>query len=348
MNQLNQITWMADFEVESHVCLTKENKILKFNDPLGKYCVELRNGSIKLGGPKPSIFASVIFKSNSDGLNADVKLLKREASIYLKEFLATLCLVTKTKLEIINCERIIDWRPGIEMRLIHQFKTFPATDLPEPALSIAHIKSAEFLSDRENSAKLEKAVRWFWRGINSLYFEDQFQCFWFSLEILAAHLKPSEKVPDKCAKCRSPLYCDRCNEIPTHMPYNKQAIEHILRQPRHGSPNEVTIQQLFEIRNRLMHGDFIEEIEKSLNIKMQFMIDNLGNFVWSVIVSTLKIETKAGEDSLELLQPSTLAHGEVIFSVKGEIGTPVGGDIQNPDPSQYMGIQLEMEILEPK
>jgi hypothetical protein len=61
---------------------------------------------------------------------------------------------------------MINWRPGIQDRLVHQFQIFPNAKLPEPALSSSHIRSAKFLAGREHSEDLEKAVRWFRRGIN--------------------------------------------------------------------------------------------------------------------------------------------------------------------------------------
>lgn len=330
--------WMVEFEIESHVCVEQGSGSLKYEDPAKQYSVEIRNSP---NLEKTSFLTSVIFESLLDDDSGNEKKIRDKASVYLKEFLSTLSLVTKSKLEVKACLRIVDWRIGIKNRKVHQFKNFPNPDIPFDVISPEHIRSVQFLASRHRYKKVENAVRWFSKGINADYYDEQFQCFWFALEILASHIKPKKKVHDRCVKCSEPLFCKKCNEAPTHRPFNKQAIEILLRTKKYGNPDEITIQQLFEIRNRLMHGDFIEEIESELKISMKNMIDHLGNFIWSWLISTFKFP-QAQNESLLLMQPNTFSNYHLTAHVFAKIEA---GDPLNPDPRNFTGVQIDMKTV---
>jgi hypothetical protein len=100
--EVERIIWKADVEVERHLSIVDEEKTLTFSDPQTRFTKNLRNGKSSPGQEKPSFFASVIFHSSQSVLSADGKRLKAEATIFLKEFLATLSLVSKSKREIMR------------------------------------------------------------------------------------------------------------------------------------------------------------------------------------------------------------------------------------------------------
>ncbi len=334
--------WMVEFEVESEVSLADGYPSVTFNDPRKRYSIQLRDFRRDPGQHRPSILANVIFESDLDGKIENLKKIKEMGTIFLKEFLATLSLVTKLKHEIIECRKVVDWRLGLPERLVQVYKTFPIADIPIPGLTDKSIESAEYFAQREISPKIENAVRWFWRGANCTHLDDQFQCFWFSLETLSSHLKPKDKVPSPCPKCKGALFCQQCNEAPLHKPFPKQAIESLLKKNYAKKPDQKTIEQLFEIRNRLMHGEFIEEIESDLKISMQNINDHLGNFIWVGIVSAFKYSQES-KVTLDLFDPSTFSKFQEVAGVTAILGNGAL-DPLNLDPTKVPNVQLERVV----
>ena len=113
--------------------------------------------------------------------------------------------------------------------------------------------------------------------------DDQFVNFWFALEIVAEFQKSTDKVPDKCPKCQSPLYCKSCKTHPVHRPYARQAIRALLK-AADKECDEATIERLVKTRNSLMHGSTLKEIEDSLPQPHEQIVDVLGRLLWKALI----------------------------------------------------------------
>jgi hypothetical protein len=75
--------------------------------------------------------------------------------------------------------------------------------------------------------RLRRAMKWFANGVSTRFYDDQFVYFWLVVELIAQNAKDPTPVPDKCPKCQGPLFCETCKTVPTHRPYQKQAIEQL-------------------------------------------------------------------------------------------------------------------------
>jgi hypothetical protein len=172
--------------------------------------------------------------------------------------------------------------------------------------------------------------------------EDQFQLFWFVIELIAVSKKEPELVADKCQKCREELYCEACNEISKHRPFEKQAIEILLN--KSGLPQQL-IDDLFYVRNNLMHGEPREKIEakvKSREPSFEFhqIVDWIGKVAWTVILNAFV--KPPGEHQPLFLQVSTYVNWK--RSVTAHIIIGVGGDPNNP---KIEGLHLPTISLTP-
>lgn len=196
--------WLADFEVESHLSVSNEGEKLIFNHPDGLYEIHIRNSTKTTVDDFPLLSVQVIFEAE------DISQTKDISKQYLELFLNSLAFVTNHKFTTHNLLRIVDWTPGLEMRECYQFKSFKEVDGPSPFLEIAYLDTLRVLLKGNISQSLQRALKWFSRGISSTSIDDQFQCFWFVIELLADALKPNDKIPDKCPKCQKALFCNNC------------------------------------------------------------------------------------------------------------------------------------------
>jgi hypothetical protein len=146
-------------------------------------------------------------------------------------------------------------------------KHLAPVDEPIGALTSGLIATVRMLHEWESTAVLPRALRWYSSGVRSQFAEDQFQFFWFVIELFAASSKERGKVTDKCQRCGGDLACQDCNRVSTHRPFGKQLIEQILE--RIGvSADQIT--ELFYIRNSLL-------TEKRKNASKQRFRRNLPN-----------------------------------------------------------------------
>jgi hypothetical protein len=195
---------------------------------------------------------------------------------------------------------------------------FPGDERPYPAIDKPLIETIEFLLSGKISGRLRQALKWFSHGVSARYLDEQFQCFWFVLEILSQEVKPTEKVNDACPFCREPLYCQKCDINPTHKPYPKQAIEHLFSLIVKGDSGKA-----FEIsnkfRNSLMHGESIESVEKQLSTKLPTQIDVLGKIAWYAILNILRNSLPATEEKIRLHLIKTNTYCEYEMHVKMDV-----------------------------
>src|SRR3954452_11529269 len=157
----------------------------------------ISNLSIEPGTDRPLLSIQIVISALDIAAAEDVGRPK------LLTYLDMLTFVTNLKFEIHKLVRIIDWTQGPQQRQCMQYQPFPGHGLPLPVLSNAVFKSVEVLEEAEISDRLRRVLRWFARGVRSAYPDDQFQYFWFVLELLAQIDKSPVRVSDLCAQCKT-------------------------------------------------------------------------------------------------------------------------------------------------
>lgn len=313
--------FLVEYELKSIGTFDGAEK-LEFSHPEKAATITLREKRVDLNDEYAVLSAYVVLDASSLEGAAD------ESEGLLSEFVHAMKLATSLDLRIDKKLKVIEWEHGLAERKFLFLEKFVGDNRPYRLLSQNLVETAEVLTSDQIPPALRRAIRWFSLAISANYMDEQFQCFWFVLEILAQHVKTADKVPDACAKCRHPLYCEKCKEHTTHRPYPKQAIQFVFSKVISDKPNEA-FDLCNDVRNRLMHGDSLEEIEGTKGIEFQKIVDNLGHAAWRALRTVLSVEiAKAGNTArLELLQTNTFCPMVGIAHVKGVYTSP---DPANP------------------
>lgn len=302
--------YLVEYEVLSHAILETSIELLTFHHSAKTLTIEIKNQETTSDSYEAILSAYVILESES------FESAEKDSRDNLKEFIDLLTLSTNMHFSLGNMLRMADWSSGITERKGIIFKNFPGDDRPYPILDEALLETVEILASSNITGRLKRAIRWFSNGVASTYLDDKFQCFWFVVEILSQEAKPTEKVNDACPRCRSDLYCPKCDTFPTHKPYPKQAIEHLFLSVVKENGAYV-FSLLNKFRNALMHGDSIEEIENELNLKFSNQVDALGKIAWISILNIIKrtIPQSIGKNRLGLIDTNTYCEHEMLLRI---------------------------------
>ena len=270
---MENMKFLAEYELHSHACLENTLENIYLNHPNDLYQVELREKSVKPGDEYSLLTAYVTFEAPS------IEDAKHICEEHIKEYVDLLTFGTNITIKVGYLLKIADWGLGVEDRKCYIFNKFPGDDRPYPLISNELIDSLEFLLKANISPLFRRALKWFSNGVSAQYNDDQFQYFWFVLELLSQTYKKTEKVNDACPKCGEALYCEACDNHPKHKPYPKQAIKHLLSLMVNDKPDDA-FKILNQIRNSLMHGDDIKDIEESLDIEFSDYVNKIGQIAW--------------------------------------------------------------------
>jgi len=299
-------TWRVDFKVKSDLVLDKGQKEVVFKAPDGSHSIHLmtRRGEGKHAADELYLSAHVVL----DG--AEARQAADAARTVLRRFLDVLAVVTSASYRITERVLVVDWTPGLTERGFLYFKPFPNPNVPLYGLAQEHMESVATLSGNPIPGTIRLAIRWWADGVSASPSSAQFQRFWYALEILAEHVKPTAKVASKCPVCSGDLHCAACGEVPLHRPYPKQAIAMLIEKHVKGQSGEF-FSRIDEIRNRLLHGDDPVEIERALNMKWEEVTDALGKATWAALLSNLISTTAA-----HAVAPGKLALAEIARSCR--------------------------------
>lgn len=275
--------YLLDFEVEAHACLEQDLEQIQLTHPRNEYEIHISNLQVDRGVDRPLLSVQIIVPGD------DINKMEKIGISILKKHLHYLSFVSNKSFRIHKLIRIIDWTPEVKKRKWIQFERFPGSELPYPGSELPYpilneklFKTIETLQKIQINTAFERALKWFSNGISAESLDDQFQYFWFVIELLAQFHKKVEKVNDPCPKCLKPLFCEECNEFPTHRPYPKQAIKQLFEKIITDKPQEF-FNTTNNIRNSIMHGKSTEEIEKQQNIDLSVIVDKLGLLAyWSI------------------------------------------------------------------
>jgi hypothetical protein len=183
--------------------------------------------------------------------------------------------------------------------------------------------------------KLDRILKWFSKGLKASSKDDKFIYFWFVLEQMVSIDKSKDKVSDKCQKCRSDLYCHSCNSISTHKPFPKQSIERLFKDNL--GDDYLTIYEKAETaRNRLSHGDHIDEIEKEDQIDFVEITNNLGQLAWHVL---MKFYLNKTSNDIHFIDKAEYVNYQLRFI--SEICAKFEADYKFPDPKTFPKVKVE-------
>lgn len=275
---------IANFEIRSEMSVVSDDARLEIEDPKGHFSAKITN-IVRNDYSKPFLL-SLQLRFEAPSLN-DARDI---ADDRLAECLNIIAFVTGAGVRLHRIKQIADCTPASGMRECLVWADSVGHENPQPFIDEKIIGTMERLLQVELPPAVQRAMRWYRIAVHEGIPDDQFQYFWFALEILAEHQKSTVKVTDKCPQCKTALYCESCETHPTHRPYVKQAIRSLI-QAVDKTCSEEAIDALDKTRNALMHGRTLEEIEKDLPNIGQHIVDVLGKIVFIALLNQFPKET---------------------------------------------------------
>ena len=237
----------------------------------------------------------------------------------LRKFLRLLSFITNHPYRLSRKIRLIDWPPGLSTREQNVYAEEPPQD-PEKALSSGLLDTARLMHSSGTSEPLDRALRWYSAAVASQMMEDQFLFFWFVPELIAVATRSTERVPDKCQQCCNDLYCTTCGQVPTHRPFPKKAIEDLLSRI---CPDGVGLDQLFIVRNALLHGERERPLKKIRttypDVEFHHIVDMAGKLAWTAILNAFRLPP--GTHQPEFLMVNTYVNWKLTAKAHITIGT---------------------------
>lgn len=322
---------VANYEIKSDVSVIADDLPLKLQHPKGLYRARIQNIT------RADFSAPFLLSLH---LTFDAPSLDEACSIAderLADCLNMLAFTTGSSFSRHRIRQIVDCTPGIQMRSCLMWGDSIGHEDPQPFLNEEITNSIVRLLAFDVPPAIRRALRWYRRGINAMVPDDQFQYFWFALEIVAEFQKSTGKVHDKCPHCQSPLYCESCKKHPAHKPYAKQAIRSLLKAVDKDC-EEATIEALDKTRNGLMHGATLKEIEVNLLQPQEEIVDVLGRLLFKALVNQFPREIF--KEKLVLGTPSTYVH-RTMHGI-AHIQTVVPMDADGELDLSFKGTQLTM------
>lgn len=290
---------IANYEIKSDLSVSEDGRWLKFQHPKELFRARIRN-IVRNDFSTPFLLSlHLTFEAPNLGEAADLAEEKLAACLNM------LALTTGFSFVKHRIRQIIDATPDVQMRSCLMWGESIGHEDPTPFLDDQITSSIDRLLTFDMPPAMHRAMRWYRIGINSPIPDDQFQYFWFALELIATSQKSSAKVPDQCPHCKSPLYCESCKKHPYHKPYDKQAIRALIK-AMDKDCDDATLEMLEKARNSLMHGDTLREIEKTLPDPREEIVDVLGKIVFKALINQFPHDVFT--EKVVFGNPSTYVH----------------------------------------
>jgi hypothetical protein len=323
--------YIAKYEIESDLSVVSDDILLKIQHPKGQFQARIKN-IVRDDYSTPFLLSvQIIFQAPT------LKDAPEIAQDRLAEFLNILAFATSAGVRRHRIKQIVDCTPSSGMRDCLIWADSVGHEDPNPFLDEAMVGSIERLLQFDPPPAVRRALRWYRIGLNATVPEDQFQYFWFAVEILAEFQKTPEKMTDKCPQCKSPLYCETCKTHPTHRPYAKQAIRALIQEV--AACDEETFDALDNCRNRLMHGATLKEIEDELPKSDQHIVDVLGKILFKALIHQFPSEIFT--ETIYLGDPTTYLH--TTMSSIAHVSTVVPkGDDGELDLERFTGLKVSV------
>ena len=309
---------VANYEISAECSVVADDLVLKIEHPKGLYRARVQNI------PR-QVYTMPFLLSLHLYFDAPVLDEARDiADDLLADCLNMFAFTTGSRFRRHRIRQIVDATPGkTGVRSLLMWADSIEYEDPQPFLIEDTAHAIERLLEFDTPPAIRRAMRWYRLGINAKTPDDQFMYFWFSLEIVSEFQKSSERVPDRCSKCQTPLYCESCGTHPVHRPYPKQSIRALLK-AIDNECDDATIELLEKARNSLMHGSTLREIEDNLPQPHEQIVDILGRLLWRSLINQFPHEMFDG--SLTMGYPSTYVHRTVHTVAHMQTVVPVETD----------------------
>ena len=328
---------LANYEIESDISIVSDDTRLKLRHPNDQFQAYIKN--IVRSDYSAPFLLSLQIAFEAPSLDEAREIGQERLAVCLN----MLAFTTGASIKLHRTRQIADCTATHGMRNCLVWADSFGHEDPHPFLDDNIVASIERLLQFDPPPAVQRALRWYRIGIYASIPEDQFQYFWFALEIISEHQKSSAKVNDKCPVCKTALYCESCETHPTHKPYPKQAIRDLIVAVD-ASCDGQTIDALDKTRNALMHGATLKEVEKSLPKAGEDMVDVLGRILFMALVRQFPKELF--KEKIHMGSPSTYIQRTMTGIAKLSTVVPITKDGELDD-SAFSGLKISMETGRP-
>lgn len=308
---------VANYEIRSTCSIVADDRVLEINHPQKTYRARIRN--IPRSDFTTPFLLSLHLYFNAFSLDEAPDVVDE----ILADCLNMLVFTTGAEIQRHRLRQIVDASPDLAMRSVLFWSDRIDNEDPQPFFDESITKSIERLLSFDMPAPLRRALRWYRLGANAKVPDDQFMNFWFALEIIAEFKKSPDKLPSKCPKCQSSLYCESCKTHPLHRPYPKQSIIALIKAIDKECTDEA-IKRLDNTRNGLMHGSTLKEMEDREPETHEHIVDVLGHLVLKALINQFPHTMFDGQ--LAMGAPSTYVRRNVHGVIHMQTIVPVDAD----------------------
>lgn len=326
--------FIAQFDIASDVSVTEDAANLSIRSPDGDFSLVVREVTLREGEQVAKLRCNMEFQS------ASLQVAKHDFIECVLNVLDMMSLLTHAKFEFNRLHKIFDWTPDKTTRSGLIFVHDPPEMAPERILDKKFFEAANLLQHAILNDRLLSALRWFRLGTIAEAPQEQFQNFWFSLELLSQHKKETDRVHDLCPKCREALYCKTCDTHPMHRPYPKQAIESVWKEI---APDKLELFHVMDkTRNKLMHGVAASKIEVITGVSLHELIDPLARVAWRGLISEAiaSLPEDKRQKSLNVGVTNTFVKWDITAAINISTVIPLGPN-GAPDIELLTGISAE-------
>lgn len=326
--------WLLKIEIEAQLGVVPDLPFLNIKHPKGLWEVHLENFRMELNCDIPLLIGYLLF--NSDTLE-DAETIGKKYSDQLIDFLI---FTTKTQFRKKRTLCLFDWTPKIKERIGYVYKVVQNPHFPQLLLNTGLGKSVETLLASESNPTLAWALHKFAEAVSTDELEIKFELFWFTIETLASLSGNKDKVPDLCAICKEPLFCQNCRKVSEHRPYPSQRIKNLFNKHVKDQP-DIAYDLTSKMRHTLLHGEDVAEIEKQSGFPLSELVDIVGKVAWaSLMTMIVNLIFKDKPGHLEILDVSTFLDYEMVVKTKIAFSSPTDREpVFNDIPDLKIDIQ---------
>lgn len=329
--------YRGDFDVHAEVVLPYGAPPLeiKLVDPF----MELRvyNGGADENGHVTGLIAELIANVEEPDKS------RQELTAILIKLLDVMSFVTHNGYKLIRCQRVIFWEPHATTRELRVYNVFDPYYPPLPELTQDLLNTVQTLLVAGPAPHMLRALACFRKGVLEPRPEDQFQQFWFAMEVIVEGMKEDEALPIGCPTCHKALMCVACNKEPTRRLSGRQGIRKLIHQLLPVVEARQIDQRLGKARNKLMHGSTPAAVEAELGVEFSRIINKAAWLAWHAIMSAMPSSLDEDDTPLQFMhRQGQFARHQMVPGVVAELQCE--GVEPYPAPEQIPTIQISHEV----
>lgn len=328
--------WLMKYEIEAQLGIVPNLPYLNIKHPKSLWVAHLENFHMEPGCEIPLLIGYILFESDT------IEETEIKGKKYSDQLIDFLTFTAKTRFRKRKKLCLFDWTPKIAERIGYIYKVFPNPHFPQLYLNEGLGKTVETLLATESNPTLTWALHKFAEAVSADELEIKFELFWFTIETLASLAGSKDKVPDLCAICKEPLYCQKCNKVPEHRPYPSQLIKSIFNKHVKDQP-DIAYNLTSKMRHALLHGEDVTEIEKQNGVPLSDLVDIVGKVAWASLMTTIvNLIFKDKPGHLEIMDVSTFLDYEMATKTRMAFSSSTDREPKFSDiPNTNIDIQIK-------